>query len=106
MPMSWLSNSLRKHLSGEQCETYEECLARMRHGSDQAPVSPAERVALLEDDLARAVLLVHTLVEACIRKGVFTREEIIQAARQIDLFDGVADGKLDPAAVRPKEKPA
>ena len=102
--MSWLSNTLSRYLTGEQHETYEECLARMRHATDLPAVSPAERVADLEDDLARAVLLIHTLVETCIRKGIFTREEIVEAAREIDLFDGVADGKLDPARVRPKQR--
>ena len=62
----------------------------------------AQRVEQLEDDLARSVLLIHTLAEACVQKGVFTREEIAEAAAEIDLFDGVADGKLDPAAVRPQ----
>ncbi len=50
------------------------------------------------------MLLIHTLAEACIAKGVFTREEIAQAAAEIDLLDGTADGKLDPAVVRPQEK--
>ena len=54
----------------------------------------------LEDDLARAVLLIHTLAEACILKDVFSREEIARAASEIDLFDGTADGELDPAVIR------
>jgi len=83
-------------------ESYDECLSRMRclGGEPTSPVSA--RVEQLEDDLARALLLIHTLTQACIRKGVFTRAEIAQTAAEVDLLDGVADGKLDPAVVRPK----
>jgi len=98
--MSWTTNAIRRHLTGGQCETFEQCLARHRHGQPPPSVTVADRVAQLEDDLARAVLLIHTLVEACIERGVFSREEIAAVAEQVDLFDGVADGKLDPSAVR------
>ncbi|HYW79607.1 MAG TPA: hypothetical protein VE890_08520 [Thermoguttaceae bacterium] len=104
--MSWTLNAIKKHITGEQCETFEECVSRLRHRDADAHTSEntAARVEQLEGDLARAVLLIHALTEACLERGVFTREEIAQAAAEIDLLDGVADGKLDPATVRPKEK--
>jgi len=102
--MSWTTNAIRKTLTGKQCETFEDCLRRMRDGSGNIDLGIADRVAQLEDDLARAVLLIHTLAEACIRKGVLTRDEIAEAARKVDLLDGTADGRLDPSAVRPKEQ--
>ena len=84
-----------------QSETFDECIERLR--SDAADEIPAvDRVALLEDDLARALLVIHTLTEACIQRGVFTREELNQMAAQVDVWDGVADGKLDPAVIRPQ----
>ncbi len=98
--MSWLTNSIRKYVSGEQIETYDQCVSRLRHVQLGPNVTTGDRVEQLEDDLARAVLLIHTLTEACIVKGVFTREEIARAASEIDLFDGTADGKLDPAVIR------
>lgn len=101
--MSWFTNALRSHLGGAECESFDECLRRLREGSGAVVPPTAERVAQLEEDLARAVLLIHTLVEACVRKGVFTREEIARAAAEIDLFDGVADGKLDPATIRHRQ---
>jgi hypothetical protein len=99
--MGWLTNAFRRYVSGEQHESYDRCLSRLRHVQIGDRVTTADRVEQLEDDLARAVLLVHTLTEACILKGVFTREEIARAASEIDLFDGAADGKLDPAVLRP-----
>jgi len=98
--MSWLTNSMSRYVSGEQSETYEQCVSRLRQIQVGTNVTTADRVEQLEDDLARAVLLIHSLTEACILKGVFTREEIARAATEIDLFDGAADGKLDPAVLR------
>jgi hypothetical protein len=103
--MGWLTHSLNKYLSEGHCETYEEYVARLRR-SNAPPISTTvDRMTQLEDDLARAVLIIHTLVEACVRKGVFTREEIAQVSAEVDLWDGVADGQLDPATVRPLPPP-
>jgi hypothetical protein len=99
--VSWYTKSIRKYLTAEQCESYEDCLARVRRSNPQPYSTTADHAEQLEEDLARAVLLIHTLTEACIRKGVFTREEVAQVSREIDLFDGVADGRLDPTVVRP-----
>jgi hypothetical protein len=101
--MSWTSKAVRRHLTGEQCETFDECIERLRTAAGDPPPSPAIRIAQLEDDLARAVLLIHSLTEACVQKGIFTREEIAKTAAEIDMFDGIADGKLDPKVVRPGE---
>ena len=101
--MSWTSKAIRRHLTGEQCETFDELAARMRRAESDPPPSPVVRIAQLEDDLARAVLLIHSLTEACVQKGIFTREEIARTAAEIDMFDGIADGKLDPKVVRPGE---
>ena len=102
--MSWTTNVLKKYLTGAECETFDDCVARLRHAGPGLGERQADRVEQLEGDLARAVLLIHTLAEACIAKGVFTRNEIAQAAAETDLLDGTADGKLDPAAVRPRQK--
>ncbi len=82
-------------------ETFNECIDRLR--SETTEQMPAvDRVALLEDDLARALLVIHTLTEACIQRGVFTRAELNQMAAHVDMWDGVADGKLDPSVIRPQ----
>ena len=55
-----------------------------------------------KNDLARSTLLIYALSESCIQKGILTREDIDAAVDEIDLFDGVADGRLDPAVVQTK----
>jgi len=93
---------MKKYLSEGQFESFEARLKRLRETAKPPYATTSDRAGQLEEDLARAVLLIHTLTEACIRKGVFTREEVAQISAEIDLFDGVADGRLDPAAVRPR----
>jgi len=100
--MSWLTNFISGNPSRKRRESHDERLARMRRVGGEPTTPTSDRVAQLEDDLARALLLIHTLTEACLRKGVFTRAEIAQTAAEVDLLDGVADGKLDPAVVRPR----
>jgi hypothetical protein len=57
----------------------------------------------LEDDLGRALLLIHALSEACLSKGLFTQAELHSFIEAIDVSDGTADGKLDPASQRPDD---
>jgi hypothetical protein len=99
--VGWFSHSIRKYLTEGQFESFEGRLDRIRKAGGPAYGTIAERAEQLEEDLARAVLIIHTLTEACVRKGLFTREEVAQVASEIDLLDGVADGQLNPAVVRP-----
>jgi hypothetical protein len=103
--VGWLTHSFRKYLSEGRYETYEQYLTRVRRDNAPPRNTTVDRAAQLEEDLARAVLMIHTLVEACVRKGVFTREEIARVSAEVDLWDGVADGRLDPATVRPTPPP-
>jgi hypothetical protein len=103
--VGWLTHSIKKYLAEGQYETYEQCVARLRQSNAPPGTTTVDRTERLEEDLARAVLMIHTLVEACVRKGMFTREEIARVSAEIDLFDGTADGRLDPAAVRPTPPP-
>lgn len=68
-------------------------------------ISPEVRVEQLEADLARARLLINSLLEACLRKKLVTPEELRAALHDIDKMDGSLDGKLSPAVVRPAEPP-
>lgn len=55
-----------------------------------------------EADLGRTLLLAMTVDRILVEKGVLTSDEIASVANQLDLVDGVADGQLDPATVRPE----
>ncbi len=42
--------------------------------------------------------MISALTEICLRKGVISEDELAKVMRDIDLSDGVADGKLDASA--------
>ncbi|MFT6082120.1 MAG: hypothetical protein ACI8UD_001655 [Planctomycetota bacterium] len=52
------------------------------------------RIEELEQDLGEATLLLRTLADLCVHKGVVTEEEMMQKAQQLDALDGVVDGRL------------
>lgn len=66
--------------------------------STQAEEAQAEAVA-------RTALLVHSVVEVLVRKGIITREEIAAVAEEFDRLDGQADGKLAQSTAA-EERPA
>jgi len=100
-----ISNAIKRLLTSHDKARFEARLARMRESRTGPAIPDPERLEQLEDDLARTHLLIHALVEACLSKGVLTREQISEACARLDLLDGVADGKLDPAVLRPKKEP-
>jgi hypothetical protein len=63
----------------------------------------AERIELLEADVARLSLMAMTLTEVVVRAGLLTREQLQAVAAEIDLLDGKADGMLHPDVLRPQE---
>lgn len=56
-----------------------------------------------EADLGRTLLLTMSVNQILVRKGFLSPAEIAQLAGELDMADGIADGKLDPATVRPQE---
>jgi hypothetical protein len=58
------------------------------------------RIERLEGDLGRVALLARALADACVRKGLFTPDELASMVREVDASDGVSDGRLDPEAFR------
>jgi len=72
-----------------------------RIGSDQQAL--VERLDEMEADLGQVLLVAMSVNRLLVRKGTLHPNEIGQVARELDLADGKADGKLDPAAVRPRD---
>jgi hypothetical protein len=60
-----------------------------------------QRVERLEDDLARLGLVAMALAKLCLDKGVVSPEELQAQMKEIDLADGVEDGKPAPGATEP-----
>ena len=87
------------YLAPEAWERYKlldmhDDLKQSQREASHARVRATESVEALEENLSRALLLVHALTEALVRKGLVTREEIAVVAAQLDMLDGQADGKL------------
>jgi hypothetical protein len=57
----------------------------------------AERVVQLEQDLGEATLLVRSLAELCIAKGVLSTAELSAKAEALDALDGKLDGRIGKA---------
>jgi hypothetical protein len=68
--------------------------------------SLAARLDEFRADLGRTLLMAFAANRLLADKGAVTTEEVARTARRIDLRDGRADGKLDPAMVRPADAPA
>jgi hypothetical protein len=77
----------------EKIDSIDRQLRAMRRSAPSANRVDAE-LDNLASDLGKAMLLVHALIETCVRKGVLTREEIAEIIRELDLRDGAADGQL------------
>lgn len=53
-------------------------------------------VERLEDLLARHALVLKTLLTFCEQKGMFKEPDFLKVMEEIDLSDGVADGRYKP----------
>lgn len=92
------------YLAPEAWERYKlldmhDDLKQSQREAGYARTRTTDNIETLEENLSRALLLVHALTEALVRKGVMTREEIAAVADQLDMLDGQADGKLTPGTV-------
>lgn len=98
MTGQWTLYAINKYFGDRHRESIDARIKRMR---ERTRVDLVDDVRQLEADLGRALLLVQALSEACIEKGLFSREELAVIAERVDLDDGAADGRLDPATLRP-----
>lgn len=101
MLTNWSSLSMSKYFGARHGELLDDKLKRFRASALDTRIQLVDRVTQLEDDLSRTLLLLQALTETCIAKGMLTREELATMAEQVDLSDGVADGKLDLQTIRP-----
>ena len=92
------------YLAPEAWERYKlldihDDLKQSQREAAHAKARATDSIEILEENLSRALLLVHSLTHALVRKGLVTREEIAAVAAQLDMLDGQADGKLAPGSV-------
>ncbi len=102
--MSWTRYLFHDYFTARSLNQLDATAERRRRQASSQRIDIRSRCSELEDDVGRLALLVHALAEACVRKGVLWREEIAAMVTEVDLLDGVADGKLDPAVLRPGDQ--
>jgi len=90
-----------KEMLGRHRRRVERKARRM--ASDQAAYR--SRLDDAESDLGRTLLLAMAVNRTLVAKGVLSTREITQVAQQLDLSDGVEDGKLAPAQFRDAGSP-
>lgn len=71
-------------------------------GAEEQAANPEQAAMHANADMNRQYsreaateLAVETMIRLCIEKGLFTEEEFVAAARNIDMEDGVMDGRRD-----------
>ena len=102
--MSGRASDWMFYLAPEAWERYKlldmhDDLKQTQREASYASARATDTVETLQENLSRALLLVHSLTETLVRKGLVTREEIAAVADQLDMLDGQADGKLAPGTI-------
>ena len=98
--MSWTRYLFGDFWTTREFDRIDADLRRRGWADRKARVALRELVKELEDDLGRVALLARSLVDACLAKGIVTRDELATLIAKADLGDGEADGKLDPKRIR------
>lgn len=100
-----LADQARSSTLHESRDRLREELQRRRQVA--AASSERERIARLEAELGRAMLVIEALLTHLERSGQLNREELSAIAQQLDLADGLEDGRqTPPASPGPVEKTA
>jgi len=82
----------------------DERIVRMRRREWDSRRRSGEDLDRLENDVARVALLARALAELGLKKGLFTREELLAQLLESDMSDGAEDHKLAPDVVMPGEE--
>ncbi len=103
------ASHLRSIAESQQLQSHQDGQRQFREERDRRwDVSRSQslerRVEELENDLGQAGLIIEALLQVLQEKGTLTRDEVAKRAIEVDLADGVRDGKLtsDEEAARAK----
>ena len=88
----WTAREFNKIDDGRRARRKSSRRRRNQHASERAAVS--NRIDELEQDLGEAVLLLRTMSDLCVAKGVISAEEMMAKAEELDAQDGVTDGRM------------
>lgn len=100
----FLDHFFHEYWHASEMRRMGDAMYRQRVANRNSRIRSNDRIQELEDDLGRVALLVRSLADACVKKGVLTHNEIAEMMHKADVFDGVPDGKLNPKALRPPQE--
>jgi len=66
----------------------------------------SQQVDEVEADLGRTLLLAFSVNRLLVRKKIVSPQDVMRIARDVDRRDGQADGRADPALMRPPNEAA
>ena len=107
-------HELARYCRKEQARLYEQGLERRRKLQRHKRMwrrwratsdATEQRFRQCQDDLASMLLLAAGVRRALLDAGALEKADLTEAIRRMDLADGVADGKLNPAVTRPAPQP-
>lgn len=78
----------------------DQSISRQRFAASRLTHKLSIRIRDLESEVDRLTLLTHALMNVCLKKKLMTGDEIKAMVREVDLTDGVVDGKI----ARPKRR--
>jgi hypothetical protein len=78
----------------EKIDQIDRQMRMLRASDSRARVDLGDEVDDLASELGKAMLLIHALIETCVRKEVLSRAEIAAVVQELDLRDGIVDGAL------------
>ena len=99
--MGWMRYLVHDFWTASELDRIDREMYARRRTEQRGRIELRQRVEELEDDLGRVALLARALAEACLQKGILTRNEVAAMASKVDLADGVQDGQLDPRRLSP-----
>lgn len=103
--MGWLRQLKESYWQPSQVDQLDSKLEPLRlNDTSAAQQSPIERFVEVERDLGRLTLVTQALVEACVRKGLLTHDEIAEIIGEVDLSQA-ADARWGAAATERPSMP-
>ena len=98
------ASHLRRLADSHSVKNTQARLARSR--VDRSISSADKRIKQLEDELGQMTILVESLLECIEAQGLVSRDQIAQKIGEIDMRDGVIDGRMtknEPTEVKPSK---
>jgi hypothetical protein len=94
--MSMMRYLMHDFFTASEFDRLDHTISQQRFAASRLTHKMRNRMQELESEVDRLTLLTHALMNVCLQKKLMTAEEIKAMVREVDLSDGVEDGKIAP----------